>query len=167
MSSNMRFRQVNYFIIPIIYLNSSTPQRVQSGIFFVTFWDIRYLLSWNEVISDFLTGLIFLMIPGSLPSHYQTISIYSLHLPHHYHTFSAPFPHYIAEKVRRMCGNGAEIVRRSLSVSTEYRVCFYLLSLHRVYRFFGYSFRKWTYSWSIRLVFVILLPVYKLQKEKR
>jgi len=83
------------------------------------------------------------MIYGSLPNHFQIISIYSLPLPHHYHTFSAPFPHYIAEKVRRMCGNGAEIVRRSLSVSTEYRVCFYLLSLHRVYRFFGYPFRKW------------------------
>ncbi len=45
MSSNNRFYQINYFIIPIIYLNSSTPQRVQYVNFFVKFWDIRYLLS--------------------------------------------------------------------------------------------------------------------------
>jgi len=51
-------------------------------------------------------------IQGSRVGFFQTISRYSLQLPHIYHTFSAPSPHHIsgegAEKVRKWCGDRAE-----------------------------------------------------------
>jgi len=53
------------------------------------------------------------MTPGLPANHLETMSRYFTPLPHHFRTFSTPFPLPIsgdgAENVRRTCGDGAEI----------------------------------------------------------
>jgi len=69
-----------------------------------------------------------LITPGSFTNYRQKISRYSPHLPHDFSTISAPFPHIIAENLRRRCGNRAEMVRKTPSYYSECRVCVFSCS---------------------------------------
>ena len=95
-------------------------------------------------LNSFLLFDHFLMLPTTLPDHFQTISRQSVDTPPIFRTITAPSPHLfrynIAENLRRRCGDRAEMVRRTPSLSPEYLVCFWFLSGSHPLMIFFWSF---------------------------